>query len=95
MAFLPAYISTSGRIHGEVLRLIFFLSNKQADDYFAALGYQPHEDEFCHRRGVFFQQKWCTIGLACAHAVALRSAPTTARRHVAAPRALPPLLRRA
>jgi hypothetical protein len=30
-------MSTSGRIYGEFLRLIFFLSNKQADDYFAAL----------------------------------------------------------
>jgi hypothetical protein len=29
VAFLPACISTSGRIHGEVLRLIFFLSNKE------------------------------------------------------------------
>jgi hypothetical protein len=91
-AFLPACMSTSGRIHGELLRLIFFLSNKQADDYFAALGYQPHTQEFCHRRGVFFQQNPGTIGLACAQAVALRGAPTTARRHVAAPRHPPPRL---
>jgi hypothetical protein len=56
VALLPACMSTSGRIHGELLRLIFFLSNKQAEDYFAALGYQPHRQEFCHRRGVFFQQ---------------------------------------
>jgi hypothetical protein len=26
--------------------LVFFLSNKQADDYFAALGYQTHKEEF-------------------------------------------------
>ena len=91
VVFLPAFISTSGRIHGELLRLIFFLSNKQADDYFAALGYQPHKQEFCHRRGVFFQQNRGTIGMACAQAVALRGAPTTARRHVAAPRRPPPL----
>ena len=37
VAFLPACMSTSGRIHGEFLRLLFFLSNKQADYYFAAL----------------------------------------------------------
>jgi hypothetical protein len=54
MAFLPACMSTSGRIHGEFLRLIFFISNKQADDYFAALGYQAHKEEFCHSRGIFF-----------------------------------------
>jgi len=91
VAFLPACMSTSGRIHGGLLRLIFFISNKQADDYFEALGYQPHSQEFCHRRGVFFQQNRGTIGMACAQAVALRGAPTTARRHVAAPRRPPPL----
>ena len=84
-------MSTSGRIHGDLLRLIFFLSNKQADDNFAALGYQPHEQEFCHRRGVFFQKNRGTIGMACAQAMALRGIPTTARRHVGAPRDMPPL----
>ena len=69
---LPACMSTSGRIHGEFLRLLFFLSNKQADDYFAALGYEAHEKEFYHRRGVFtFHRNRCTIGMACAQAVAL------------------------
>ena len=51
VAFLPACMSTSGRIHGELLRLLFFLSNKQADDYFEVLGYQAHKEEFCHRGG--------------------------------------------
>jgi hypothetical protein len=82
VAFLSACMSTSGRIHGELLRLLFFLSNKQADDYFEVLGYQAHKEEFCHRRGVFFHRDWCTIGMACAQAVALRDAPTTARRHL-------------
>ena len=91
VAFLPACMSTSGRIHGELLRLIFFLSNKQAYDYFAALGYQPHEQEFCHRRGVFFQKNRGTIGMACAQAMALRGIPTTARRHVVSPRDLQPI----
>jgi hypothetical protein len=90
VAFLPASMSTSGRIHGELLRFIFFMSNKQAEDLFEALGYQPHSQEFCHRRGVFFQQSRGT-GMACAQTVALRGAPTTARRHVAAPRRPPPL----
>jgi len=62
-------------IHGEFLRLLFFLSNKQADDYFAALGYEAHKEEFCDRRGVFFHCNRRT---------------TTARRHVPAPRRLPP-----
>jgi hypothetical protein len=83
--------STSGSIHGELLQLIFFLSNKQADDYFAALGYQPHKQQFCHRSVVFFQQNRGTIGMACTQAVVLRCAPTTACRNVAAPRHPPPL----
>ncbi len=82
VAFLPACMSKSGPFHGEFFRLLFFLSHKQADDYFAALGYEAHKEEFCHRRGVFFHRNWCTIGLACAQAVALRGAPTFARRHL-------------
>jgi hypothetical protein len=66
VAFLPACMTTSGPIHGEFLRVFFFLSNKQADDYFAALGYEAHKEEFCHRLGVFFYRNLCTIGLACA-----------------------------
>jgi hypothetical protein len=80
VAFLQACMSTSGRIHGEFLRLLFFLSHKQADDYFAPLGYEAHKEEFCHHRGVFFHRNRCTIGLACAQAVSLRGAPTFARR---------------
>ena len=81
-------MSTSGRIHSEFLRLLYFLADKQASDYFTALGYEPHKEEYCHRRGVYFYQHRCTIGLACAQAVAIRGAPHVARRHAAVPRAL-------
>ena len=43
VAFLPACMSTSGRIQGELLHLLFSLANKRADDYFQALGYQPQK----------------------------------------------------
>ena len=88
LAFLPACMSTSGRIHSEFLRLLYFLADKQASDYFTALGYEPPKEEYCHRRGVYFYQHRCTIGLACAQAVAIRGAPHVARRHAAVPRAL-------
>ena len=88
LAFLPACMSTSGRIHSEFLRLLYFIADKQASDYFTDLDYEPHKEEFCHRRGVFFHQHRCTIGLACAQAVAIRGAPDAARRHAAVPRAL-------
>jgi len=88
LAFLPACMSTLGRIHSEFLRLLYFLADRQASDYFTALGYEPHKEEYCHRRGVYFHQHRCTIGLACAQAVAIRGAPHVARRHAAVPRAL-------
>ena len=58
---------------------------------YRAFAYQPHRQEFCHRRGVFFQLTRGNIGMACAQAVALRGAPTTFRRLVGAPRRPPPL----
>ena len=63
VAFLPACMTTSGRIHGEFLRLLYFISNKQAVDYFEALGYDAHKEEFCHRHGVFFLNNRCTLGM--------------------------------
>ena len=53
---------------------------------FAALGYEAHQEEFCHRRCIFFHCNWCTIGMPCAQAVSLRGASTIARRHVPVPR---------
>ena len=40
LAFLPACLSTSGRIHSEFLRLLYFIADKQASDYFMVLGYE-------------------------------------------------------
>ena len=36
-AFLPAIVSTSGRIHGELLRLLFDLADKKTSNYFVAI----------------------------------------------------------
>ena len=74
-----------------VLRLpgLYLLADKQASDYFTDLGYEPHKEEYCHRRGVYFTQHRSTIGIACAQAVAIRGAPYAARRHAAVPRAVP------
>ena len=37
-AFLPAIVSTSGRIHGELLWLLFNLADKKTSKSFEALG---------------------------------------------------------
>ena len=52
LAFLPACMSTSGRIHSEFLRLLYFIADNQASDYFADLDYEPHNQEICHHHGV-------------------------------------------
>jgi hypothetical protein len=80
LTFLPACMSTSGRIYSEFLRLLYFIADQQASDYFTDLDYEPHKEEFCHRRGVYFHQHRCSIGLACAQAVAIRGAPYAARK---------------
>jgi hypothetical protein len=91
VAFLPASMSTSGRIHGELLRFIFFMSNKQAEDLFEALGYQPHSQEFCHRRGVFFQQSRGTgMGLCSDCGFAWRPHYRASPRRCPSPPAAPP-----
>ena len=38
LASLPAIVSTSGRSHGELLRLLYLLANKKATRFFQALG---------------------------------------------------------
>ena len=44
-AFLPAIVSTSGRIHGEQLRLLFNLADKKTSNSFVALGEAFDESE--------------------------------------------------
>ena len=39
--------------------------------------------------GVYFHQHRCTVGMACAQAVAIRNAPYVSRRHADVPRDLP------
>jgi hypothetical protein len=51
VAFLLACMSTSCRIYGDFLRLLFFLA------FFKAFGYQPHKQEFCHRRSASSSSK--------------------------------------
>jgi hypothetical protein len=72
-AFLPLVMSTSGRLHGEFVRLLYLLAHKRALRFFANLQYEPGEEELCQRRGAFFYQHRARIGLAGARATALRT----------------------
>jgi hypothetical protein len=53
--FLPAVMTTSGRISGDLLRLIYILSHRQADKYFTRIGMiDPSPQAFKQRRGAYF-----------------------------------------
>ena len=76
-AFLPLIASTSGRLHGEFVRFLYFLAHKRAmdlgPDFFAAIGQaNPSHKELCQQRGAFFYQHRSCVDVACAQACALR-----------------------
>jgi hypothetical protein len=66
-------MTTSGRISGDFLRLLYILSDRQADNYFARMGLlDPSTKAFKQRRGSYFYYNRAAIGLACAQATAMR-----------------------
>jgi hypothetical protein len=56
ISFLPAINSTSARMHGEFLRLLFLLAHRETEAYFAFMGTpaQPDQDQFRFRRAAFY-----------------------------------------
>jgi len=71
--FLPTVMNTSGRISGDFLRLLYILSNRQADNYFSRMGLlDPSTKAFKQSRGTYFYYNRAVIGLACAQATAMR-----------------------
>ena len=53
--FLHVVMTTSGRISGDFLRLLYILSDRQADNYFARMGLlDPSTKAFKQRRGSYF-----------------------------------------
>jgi hypothetical protein len=71
--FLPAVTTTSGRISGDFLRLLYILSQRQAANYFTRMGIiDPSPQAFKQRRGSYFCYNRAAIGLACAQATAVR-----------------------
>ena len=72
-AFLPAIVSTSGRIHGELLRLLFNLADKKTSNSLAALGeaIDVESEVYCRRRSGNFWRMRAALGLACAMATLL------------------------
>ena len=74
ISFLPAITSTSARMHGEFLRLLFLQAHRETEDYFAFMGTpaQPDQDQFRFRRAAFYSSLKSKVGLIAAKAAALR-----------------------
>ena len=76
-AFSPLIASTSGRLHGEFVRFLYFLAHKRAMNFFAAVGQaHPSHKELCQQRSAFCYQHrsrapkllHCGLGLLLHHA---------------------------
>ena len=74
ISFLPAITSTSTRMHGEFLRLIFLQAHRETEDYFRFTGVsaQPSTDMFRFRRAAFYSGLKSKVGLIAAKTAALR-----------------------
>ena len=87
IAFMPAIASTSGRLHGEFVRLLFLQAHRETDRFLAALGVQLAQSTFHFRRAAFSSQLKSKVGHILAKAAALRimlsidGAPITSRSH--------------
>jgi hypothetical protein len=75
ISFLPAITSTSTRMHGEFLRLLFLQAHRETEAHFTATGVpsqRNQSDSFRFKRAAFFQSLKSKVGLAAAKAAALR-----------------------
>ena len=72
--FLPALVSTSTRMHGEFLRLLFLQAHRETEAHFTAAGMasqRNQSDSFRFKRAAFYQSLKSKVGLAAAKAAAL------------------------
>jgi hypothetical protein len=75
ISFLPAIVSTSTRMQGAFLRLLFLQAHRETDAHFTATGtpsQQNSSESFRFKRAAFFQSLKSKIGLTAAKAAALR-----------------------
>jgi hypothetical protein len=75
ISFLPAIMSTSNRMHGEFLRLVFLQAHRETEAHFTAAGMPSQRNQsesFRFKRAAFYQGLKSKVGLAAAKAAALR-----------------------
>jgi hypothetical protein len=75
VSFIPPIASTSDRLHGEFVRLLFLQAHRETDRFFASSGVQSAQstsDQFHFRRVAFLQHLKGKVGLTLTKAAALR-----------------------
>ena len=74
ITLMPATTSTSSRMHGELLRLLFLQAHRETTAHFTAIGMpaQQHCDSFHFRRAAFYNGLKSKVGLAAAKTAAMR-----------------------
>jgi hypothetical protein len=75
ISFLPAIMSTSTRMHGEFLRLLFLQAHRETEAHFTDAGMslqRNQSDSFRFKRTTFYRSLRSKVGLAAAKAAALR-----------------------
>jgi hypothetical protein len=75
ISYMPAIASTSGRLHSELVRLLFLQAHRETDRIFAASGVQLAQSTsglFHFRRAAFSSQLKAKVGNTLAKAAALR-----------------------
>ena len=75
ISILPAIMSTSNRMHGEFLRLLFLQAHRETEAHFTAAGMPSQRNQsesFRFKRAAFYQGLNSKVGLAAAKAAALR-----------------------
>ena len=74
MLIMPAITSTSSRMHGGFLRLLFLQAHRETTAHFTAIGMpaQQHCDSFRFRRAAFYNGLKSKVGLAAAKTAAMR-----------------------
>jgi hypothetical protein len=75
LSFLPAIVSTSTRMHGEFMRLLFLQAHRETEAHLTATGMpsqRNNSDMFRFKRAAFYQSLKSKVGLAAAKAAALR-----------------------
>jgi hypothetical protein len=91
VSFIPAIASTSGRLHSEFVRLLFFQAHRETDRFFAASGVQLAQTnpggQFHFRRAAFVTQLKSKVALSLTKAAVLRinlnldGAPIASKSH--------------